>query len=94
MGKKKKQIPVRVSQAEAQVKDFFDMVSPATMKFNADHFVCGDTYRCVWAVREYPPQTSDQAIFSQEISPNSLTNYETSCIIITYQDKLSRNMAR
>ena len=32
--------------------------------------------------------------FSQKIPPNPLTNYETSCIIITYQDKLSRNMAR
>ena len=62
MAKKKKQIPVKVSRAEAQVKDFFDMISPATMKFNADHFICGDTYRSVWAVREYPPQTSDQAI--------------------------------
>ena len=62
MAKKKKQIPVKVSQAEARVKDFFDMISPATMKFNADHFICGDTYRSVWAVREYPPQTSDQAI--------------------------------
>ena len=62
MAKKKKQIPVKVSCAEAQVKDFFDMISPATMKFNADHFICGDTYRSVWAVREYPPQTSDQAI--------------------------------
>ena len=62
MAKKKKQIPVKVSQAEARVKDFFDMISPATMKFGADHFICGDTYRSVWAVREYPPQTSDQAI--------------------------------
>ena len=62
MAKKKKQIPVKVSHAEARVKDFFDMISPATMKFNADHFICGDTYRSVWAIREYPPQTSDQAI--------------------------------
>ncbi len=62
MAKKKKQIPVKVSRGEAHIKDFFDMISPATMKFNADHFICGDTYRSVWAIREYPPQTSDQAI--------------------------------
>ena len=62
MAHKKKQIPVKANQAEAHVKDFFDMVAPATVRFNADHFVFGDTYRCVWAVREYPPQTNDQAI--------------------------------
>ena len=62
MAKKKKQIPVKVSRGEAHIKDFFDMISPATMKFNADHFICGDTDRSVWAIREYPPQTSDQAI--------------------------------
>lgn len=62
MAKRKKQIPVKVSRGEAYVKDFFDMISPTTMKFNADHFICGDTYRSVWAIREYPPQTSDQAI--------------------------------
>ena len=62
MAKKKKQIPVKVSRAESHIKDFFDMVAPATIKFNADHFIFGDTYRCVWAIREYPPQTKDQAI--------------------------------
>lgn len=62
MAKKKKQIPVRVSRAESYVKDFFDMVAPTTVKFNANHFVFGDTYRSVWAIREYPPQTKDQAI--------------------------------
>ena len=62
MANKKKQIPEKISRAEATIKDFFDMVAPATIKFNADHFIFGDTYRCVWAVREYPPQTTDQAI--------------------------------
>ena len=65
MPKKKKKVPVRTSKQEAHLKDFFDMISPSTMQFNTDHFICGDTYRCVWAVREYPPQTSDQAILSR-----------------------------
>ncbi|MBR3998633.1 MAG: VirB4 family type IV secretion system protein, partial [Clostridia bacterium] len=30
--------------------------------FNVDHIICGDTYRCIWAIREYPPQTTEQAI--------------------------------
>ena len=62
MVKRKKKIPVKVSSAETYVKNFFDMVAPATIKFNADHFIFGDTYRCVWAIREYPHQTKDQAI--------------------------------
>ena len=62
---KKKPIPVKVDKAEAQLKDFFDMVAPSAVKFMADHFIFGDTYRCVWAVREYPPTTSDQAILSR-----------------------------
>lgn len=32
------------------------------MKFNTDHFICGNTYRCVWALREYPTATEEQAI--------------------------------
>ena len=62
---RKKQLPVQVDKAEVQLKDFFDMVAPSAVKFMADHFIFGDTYRCVWAVREYPPTTSDQAILSR-----------------------------
>ena len=28
----------------------------------APTFICGNTYRCVWALREYPTTTSEQAI--------------------------------
>ncbi len=62
---RKKQLPVQVDKAEAQIKDFFDMVAPSAVKFMANHFIFGDTYRCVLAVREYPPTTSDQAILSR-----------------------------
>ncbi len=62
MPKKKKPLPVRMSRSESQVKDFFDMIAPGAIKFNADHIVCGDTFRSVWAIREYPPQTTEQAI--------------------------------
>lgn len=62
MRKKKKPIPLRKNPSEVQVKDFFDMIAPGAIKFNVDHIICGDTYRCVWAIREYPPQTTEQAI--------------------------------
>ncbi|WP_446692486.1 VirB4 family type IV secretion system protein [Ruminiclostridium cellobioparum] len=38
------------------------MIAPGIIKFNTDHFICGNTYRCVWALREYPTATNEQAI--------------------------------
>nr|WP_313180920.1 DUF87 domain-containing protein [Lacrimispora sp.] len=38
------------------------MIAPGIIKFNTDHFICGNTFRCVWALREYPTNTSEQAI--------------------------------
>ncbi len=45
-----------------KIKDFLDMIAPGIIKFNTDHFICGNTYRCVWVLREYPTSTSEQAI--------------------------------
>lgn len=50
---------------EIRTKDFFDMILPGTVKFFSDHYVIGDSYRCVWVIREYPPTTEEQAILSQ-----------------------------
>lgn len=50
---------------DIRTKDFFDMILPGTVKFFSDHYVVGDSYRCVWAVREYPPTTEEQAVLSQ-----------------------------
>ena len=38
------------------------MIAPSVIKFNTDHFICGNTWRCVWALREYPSRTDEQAI--------------------------------
>lgn len=50
---------------EIRTKDFFDMILPGTVKFFSDHYVVGDSYRCVWVIREYPPTIEEQAILSQ-----------------------------
>jgi len=47
---------------DVRIQDFLDMIAPSVVKFNADHFICGNTYRCVWALREYPTATDEQAI--------------------------------
>lgn len=41
------------------------MILPGTIKFLNDYYTVGDSYRCVWAIREYPPSTEEQAILSQ-----------------------------
>ena len=43
-------------------KNFLDMIAPSTVKFYTDYFICGNTFRCVWALREYPTSTNEQAI--------------------------------
>lgn len=63
---KKKQKELTPEQIEEiRTKDFFDMILPGTVKFFSDHYILGDSYRCVWAIREYPPSTEEQAILSQ-----------------------------
>ena len=62
MPKRKKQLPKKTDPRAVAVKDFFDMLSPSAIKFFPDYLICGDTFRCVWAVREYPPQTTQQAL--------------------------------
>lgn len=63
---KKKQEELTPEQIEEiRTKDFFDMILPSTVKFFSDHYILGDSYRCVWAIREYPPTTEEQAILSQ-----------------------------
>ena len=47
---------------DTPVKSFLDMIAPSVVKFNPDHFICGNTFRCVWALREYSTQTDEQAL--------------------------------
>ena len=61
-GRKKK---VQNGDTGVRTKDFFDCILPGTMKFFADYYIVGDTYRCVWVIREYPPTTEEQAILAQ-----------------------------
>lgn len=45
-----------------RIKSFMDMIAPSVIKFFPDYFICGNTYRSVWALREYPTTTEEQAI--------------------------------
>ncbi len=58
---------------EIRTKDFFDMILPGTLKILSDHYILGDTYRCTWVIREYPPTTEEQAILSQLADRSGVT---------------------
>ena len=58
---------------DVRVKNFFDQILPGTIKFLSDHYVLGDSYRCVWAIREYPPSTEEQAILAQLADRSGVT---------------------
>ena len=60
--KKQTKRSVPHSDAESQIKSYLDMIAPSVVKFNADHYIFGNTYRCAWALREYPTSTDEQAI--------------------------------
>ena len=69
---KKSKQPVQ-NPEEIRTKDFFDCVAPGVVKFFADSYLTGDSYRSAWAVKEYPPSTEEQAILSQLAERNGVT---------------------
>ena len=70
-GKRKVLTPEQME--EIRTKDFFDMIMPGTVKFLSDHYIVGDSCRCVWVIREYPPSTEEQAILSQLADRSGVT---------------------
>lgn len=51
-----------ISPQETFIRSFLDCIAPGVVKFEVDHYIFGNTYRCVWALREYPASTESQAI--------------------------------
>ena len=47
---------------EVFIRTYLDSIAPGVVKFEVDHYIFGSTYRCVWALREYPASTEAQAI--------------------------------
>lgn len=71
--KKKEKVLTEEEIEEIRVKDFFDRILPSTIKFNTDYYMLGDSYRCTWAIREYPPTTEELALFSTLADRNNIT---------------------
>ena len=61
--KNKLKLPRAPEEKErVRIQEFLDMCAPAAMKFYPDHYICGSTYRSVWAIRDYPTETNELAI--------------------------------
>ena len=73
MFKRKPKVLTPAQVEEIRTKDFFDCILPGTIKFMSDHYILGDSYRCVWAIREYPPTTEEQAILAQLADRSGVT---------------------
>ena len=56
-----------------RTKDYFDCIAPSTIKFMNNYYIVGDSYRCAWAIREYPPSTEEQAMLSKIADRNGVT---------------------
>lgn len=72
IGSKRKAVTSEAKE-EIRTKDFFDCIAPGVIKFMSDHYIVGDSYRCVWAIREYPPTTDELAILAQLADRNGVT---------------------
>ena len=73
MFKRKPKVLTPAQVEEIRTKDFFDCILPSTIKFMTDHYIIGDSYRCVWVIREYPPTTEEQAILAQLADRSGVT---------------------
>ena len=60
--KKKSKPAAKPEPVPTPPKDFLDMIAPAAVRFNTDHYILGGTYRCVLALKSYPVTTEELAI--------------------------------
>lgn len=92
--RKKKQLTPE-QQEVINTKDFFDMILPPTIKFKSDFYYVGDSYRCIWAIKEYPPSTEEQAILSQIGDRNGVTLHIYNRLVSSIeQRKIVQNATR
>ena len=52
MFKRRPKVLTPAQVEEIRTKDFFDCILPSTIKFMTDHYIIGDSFRCVWVIRE------------------------------------------
>lgn len=73
-GSTKKKRKVAPQAHPDDIQEFLDMIMPSSIDFShQDYYVCGNTFRCVWAIREYPTSTEEQALLKELGEKNGVT---------------------
>ena len=62
MAKKKQKKKKKMPEQTPRPKDFLDMIAPAAVKFNTDHFILGSRYHTAMTLKSYPPMTDELAL--------------------------------
>ena len=62
MAKKKQKKKKKMPEQAPRPKNFLDMIAPAAVKFNTDHFILGSRYHTAMALKSYPPMTDELAL--------------------------------
>ena len=62
MAKKKAKKKKKSPEQTVRPKDYLDMIAPAAVKFNTDHFILGSRYHTAMALKSYPPMTDELAL--------------------------------
>lgn len=56
-----------------ELSNFFDEVAPNTIQFFTDYYICGNTYRSIWAIVGYIFSTDSQALLSDLATQTDVT---------------------
>ena len=72
--KNRKKKELSAEQLEiVETKDYFDRIVPSAIRFFTDHYICGNFYKSVWAITEYPPTTEETAILAHLADRSGVT---------------------
>ena len=63
----------QAKKPEPVPKSFLDMIAPGAVRFNTDHYILGNSYRAVFALRGYPTGTDELALLRQLGAKNGVT---------------------
>ena len=83
---KKKKPAVGKSSPVSRPKEFLDLIAPAAVKFNTDHFILGSAYHCVMAIRGYSPATEELALL-RRLGEKSGVNLHLSTRLVTVAEE-------
>ena len=72
--KNRKKKELSAEQLEiVETKNYFDRIVPSAIRFFTDHYICGNFYKSVWAITEYPPTTEETAILAHLADRSGVT---------------------